>query len=60
MCGIVGIVSRQAVPVRALDAAVACLGHRGPDDRGTYLDPDGRVGLGHTRLAIIDLTDGGH
>ena len=60
MCGIVGIVSRQAVPVRALDSAIACLHHRGPDDSGTYIDPEGGVGLGHTRLAIIDLSSGGH
>ena len=30
--------------------------HRGPDDTGTYVD--GPVGLGHTRLSIIDLADG--
>lgn len=30
--------------------------HRGPDDRGVYLD--GNVGLGHRRLSIIDLGSG--
>jgi len=33
--------------------------HRGPDDSGFYLSPDGSVGLGHRRLSIIDLA-GGH
>jgi asparagine synthase (glutamine-hydrolysing) len=28
---------------------------RGPDDGGTWISPDGRVGLGSRRLAIIDL-----
>ena len=32
------------------------LSHRGPDDEGVYLD--GRVGLGHRRLSIIDLSTG--
>ena len=34
------------------------LRHRGPDDSGVYMDPDGDTGLGHRRLSIIDL-DGG-
>jgi asparagine synthase (glutamine-hydrolysing) len=34
---------------------VAALAPRGPDDRGTWIAPDGRCVLGHTRLAIIDL-----
>ena len=35
---------------------VAALQHRGPDEWGTYLAPD--VGLGHTRLSIVDLASG--
>jgi len=34
--------------------------HRGPDDEGEWWSEDGRVGLGHRRLAIIDLSPGGH
>jgi asparagine synthase (glutamine-hydrolysing) len=34
------------------------LAHRGPDDRGSYID--GRVAIGQTRLSIIDTTSGGH
>src|ERR1700720_1594870 len=30
---------------------------RGPDGAGTWISPDGRVGMVHRRLAIIDLSD---
>ena len=35
------------------------LSHRGPDDSGTYVNEDGKVGLGHTRLSILDLSERG-
>jgi asparagine synthase (glutamine-hydrolysing) len=38
----------------------ATLAHRGPDDHGTWVDPSGRVALGHRRLSIIDLSQEGH
>lgn len=31
--------------------------HRGPDGAGTWVSPDGRVGFGHRRLSIIDLSE---
>ena len=34
--------------------------HRGPDDRGYWHDPEGRVHFGHLRLSIIDLSPSGH
>ena len=34
--------------------------HRGPDDSGAWFSDDGRVGLAHRRLSIIDLTSSGH
>jgi len=38
---------------------VAVLGHRGPDGEGIYVDPEEpRCGLGHRRLAIIDIEGG--
>ena len=36
------------------------MAHRGPDDAGVYLTPDGRLGLGHRRLSILDLSSLGH
>ncbi|WP_172683743.1 asparagine synthetase B family protein [Desulfosarcina cetonica] len=33
---------------------------RGPDDGGSYFDMEGRLGLGHRRLSIIDLSQAGH
>jgi asparagine synthase (glutamine-hydrolysing) len=30
--------------------------HRGPDDAGIYVSPDKKLGLGHRRLSIIDLS----
>lgn len=36
----------------------ASLAHRGPDGTGTWLSSEMNVGLGHTRLAIIDITGG--
>ena len=59
MCGISGIVGRGWDPAD-LDAMVAIQHHRGPDDRGTYIDDGGMVGLGHDRLSIIDLSSAGH
>jgi len=55
MCGIAGIVG--GAPERdTLDAMLASLEHRGPDDRGAFAG-DG-VALGMTRLSIIDLVTG--
>ena len=47
-------------PRSDLGAAVEALRLRGPDDRGTWIGADGVVGLGHTRLSIIDLSAAGH
>jgi len=55
MCGICGI---WGVGERAsIEAMVAALDHRGPDDRGIFQDE--RVTLGMTRLSVIDLSTGG-
>ena len=64
MCGIAGAValSREAVPGLATRLAVMndLIAHRGPDGEGTWIAPDGRCGLAHRRLAIIDLSSSGH
>jgi asparagine synthase (glutamine-hydrolysing) len=47
-------------PFRVTEPYVArmrdVMAHRGPDGAGAWVRPDGRVGLGHRRLAIIDLS----
>jgi asparagine synthase (glutamine-hydrolysing) len=43
-----------------LDAMRDSMTHRGPDDAGSYWSDDGRLGLGHRRLSIIDLSRAGH
>lgn len=60
MCGVVGMLDRSGSPARPeiLKAMVERLAHRGPDGEGTYLD--GPLGLGHRRLAILDLSEAGH
>jgi asparagine synthase (glutamine-hydrolysing) len=60
MCGIVGFASISAAPTDWLQTGRDALQHRGPDDAGLWLSPDARVGLAHRRLAIIDLSPGGH
>lgn len=57
MCGLVGIASAERLAKRGwLAAASAKLEHRGPDGHGEWWSADGRVGLAHRRLSIIDLS----
>jgi asparagine synthase (glutamine-hydrolysing) len=60
MCGICGIVNRdgEPAPQAVLQRMTDALAHRGPDGEGIYTD--GPAGLGHRRLAIIDLTPAAH
>ena len=61
MCGIIGVASRRPLADRQwLAAGRETMSHRGPDDAGEWWSADGRVGLAHRRLAIIDLSAGGH
>ncbi len=59
MCGIVGVWSSSERSKEALIEAVRRLGHRGPDDSGTWLDNEANLGLGFTRLSILDLSSAG-
>jgi asparagine synthase (glutamine-hydrolysing) len=63
MCAINGIFAfhplADAPDARELVATRDSMGVRGPDGSGEWWDANRRVGLGHRRLAIIDLTDGG-
>lgn len=58
MCGFVAIFlpGRRPVDPGLLDAMTDAMAHRGPDGRGTARFPG--AGLGHRRLAIIDLEGG--
>lgn len=63
MCGINGIFAYHyaANPldpvelIRTRDYMAA----RGPDAKGEWIQHDGKIGFGHRRLSIVDLTDGG-
>ncbi|QWE08968.1 asparagine synthase (glutamine-hydrolyzing) [Polynucleobacter ibericus] len=61
MCGIIGIATNS----RNSDPGWLILGrdtmrHRGPDGSGLWWSQDGRVGFGHRRLAILDISSAGH
>jgi asparagine synthase (glutamine-hydrolysing) len=61
MCGIIGIVSLLPVEDRTtFIMQLDTMRHRGPDDSGEWWSSDWRVGFGHRRLAIIDLSILGH
>ncbi len=57
MCGIACVVDLgQRLELRGvIERMNTAVQHRGPD--GSGIDVSGRVGLGHSRLSIIDLTD---
>ena len=60
MCGVAGLISLDGAPVSPaiLQRMTDSLAHRGPDGEGQWID--GAVGIGHRRLAIIDLSPAGH
>jgi asparagine synthase (glutamine-hydrolysing) len=67
MCGFCGAVGpARLAGVEAVPAMARALVHRGPDDFGTWSqrfrvgDQEHAVALGHTRLAILDLSAAGH
>jgi asparagine synthase (glutamine-hydrolysing) len=64
MCGIVGVYTygNVGLPLEAetLVRMRDTMDHRGPDDAGIYISPDGKLGLGHRRLSILDLSSLGH
>ncbi|MEP6778574.1 MAG: asparagine synthase (glutamine-hydrolyzing), partial [Gemmatimonadaceae bacterium] len=61
MCGIVGAISLVPWKTRPpLTTMRDCLKHRGPDDAGEWWSADGRVGLAHRRLSILELSSLGH
>lgn len=60
MCGITGLFLRNEQPAEPsrLQKMTDSLAHRGPDDRGLWIQ--GPIGLGHRRLSILDLSAAGH
>ena len=59
MCGIAGILRFDGgqADAQVVQKMTDRLAHRGPDGQGMHLD--GPVGLGHRRLAVIDLSEAG-
>ncbi|MBN9471553.1 MAG: asparagine synthase (glutamine-hydrolyzing) [Bosea sp.] len=61
MCGVSGLVWRdpsRPAGLAEVEAMNAAIFHRGPDDGGVHVH--GTATLGHRRLSIIDLSEGGH
>jgi asparagine synthase (glutamine-hydrolysing) len=61
MCGIAGIltVDGSGIDIQSLQRMTEVISHRGPDGDGHWMSRDGQVGLGHRRLAILDLSERG-
>jgi asparagine synthase (glutamine-hydrolysing) len=60
MCGIAGVIHLNGYPISpvVLKSMTDAIAHRGPDGEGQWIE--GNIGLGHRRLAIIDLSPAGH
>lgn len=56
MCGITGIWNTK--DVETVKSMMESLSHRGPDDTGVFVSPEGHGVLGHTRLSIMDPEGG--
>jgi asparagine synthase (glutamine-hydrolysing) len=56
MCGIAGIFSREHIDQAELQTMTGLLAHRGPDAHGVFTNSSHTIGLGHTRLCILDLS----
>ena len=56
MCGIAGIINKKGTNVSrdTIQNMTNIMLHRGPDAGGVYTN--GKIGLGHRRLSIIDLS----
>lgn len=60
MCGIAGLINLDGGSISPviLKKMTDAISHRGPDGEGQWVDRN--IGLGHRRLAIIDLSPAGH
>ncbi len=62
MCGIFGVYfadQQTSVDCGRIKASLSTMEARGPDDQKFEIFLDGALALGHTRLAILDLSDNG-
>src|SRR5262245_53270339 len=63
MCGICGVYEWGTAEPSVTGSLIAGMrdemAHRGPDDAGVYVTGDRRLGLGHRRLSIVDLSEAG-
>ncbi|MDV3253784.1 asparagine synthase (glutamine-hydrolyzing) [Devosia sp. BK] len=64
MCGIAGYLGKsQSLDEPSEDTLLRmaeAISSRGPDDMGVWADDEGRIGLAHRRLSIVDLSPAGH
>ncbi|TBR76531.1 MAG: asparagine synthase (glutamine-hydrolyzing) [Burkholderiaceae bacterium] len=64
MCGFAGFFGGTSGGGQTDEALLAAMAdrllHRGPDDGGVWCDAQARVGFGHRRLSIVDLSPAGH
>lgn len=65
MCGLTGFFAASGFEASqsaatALRKMTNNIMSRGPDSDGHWLDVNGRIALGHRRLAIVDLSPAGH
>ena len=61
MCGLVGALTFNSSEFIISEPYIKkmrdTMAHRGPDGKGVWISKDSKVGLGHRRLSIIDLSD---
>lgn len=64
MCGICGFIQMNGQDASSMNTSLEkmadSISHRGPDSAGVWLSGDSQVGLGHRRLAILDLSPAGN
>lgn len=60
MCGILGFIGNNLKQIGSFERILENLKTRGPDGSGSWKNTDGRVLLGHTRLAVLDLSKNGY
>jgi len=59
MCGLIGaLLTEPRLTNEQMEAALARIGHRGPDNTTYWFSSDRRMALGHVRLSIIGLVNG--